>query len=556
MCPTNNTQTICGRPINILQQPGRKMVWGAPCKCAMQDHIIRHRLTLNRIRRHFDDLLDLMYLRQHGREVENLMRPKVKDALERVVREMESQGLIKAREEDDEPCYEWRADADNFLGIGAWNHDWSEEASQRLQAAHQRRTRAVPDAAAPAPGLKSRNRACPPAPAPAPAQGQAPAPTPAPGKKGTTLDQKVSGCQTKTGGIGTGVIAGVGTIGGSVNYNQTIKIYHRHGDDDDEAAAAVPDSDDDDNDNLKHEESDDSDDDDDDDGWGFRVETDSEPEDVEMADTPPMQPTQLHQHTHDHRHEHRWKGHGPEVSPFPTNDDWPWPSPPKSPRPSPPPSFPSPPSSSTCAPSWDSPPSVPPSMPPSVAGWESLPTPPQDEFPAPPSTFIGWESAPSQRPQAPSTAGSASIPLTPPDWQPTTPRPAEPQRTALFPGPRPRTRPRTRPGPEPTTEPIPARQRRARSNMDRQAVRDSLATHTEQQLLQAVDEIAAALISDYTWKWKVNVGEDLGLVEDLTQRGNYRLDYLDVIGELLDDMSGLESTRDGIFARAWWWLEK
>ncbi|RMI98458.1 hypothetical protein CDV36_016100 [Fusarium kuroshium] len=259
MCPTNDAHTVCGRQINVLRQPGKKMVWGAPCKSAMQDHIIRYRITPNRIRRRFDDLLDRMYLRQHGRDVEALMRPKVKDALERVVREMVDQGLIEAREEEDgEPWYQWRADADNFVGIGAWNHDWSEEASQRFQAAHRHQSRAVPGAAAPGP--RSRNRACPPA----------PTPVPTPGKKPTTLDQTVNGCQTKTGGIGTAVIAGVGTIGGSVNYNHTIKIYHRHGDDDDdEGAAAISDSDDD---EVKHEVSEDSDDDE---GWGFQVDTDT-----------------------------------------------------------------------------------------------------------------------------------------------------------------------------------------------------------------------------------------------------------------------------------------
>ncbi|UPL03041.1 hypothetical protein LCI18_013975 [Fusarium solani-melongenae] len=251
MCPTNDADTVCGRQINVLRQPGRKMVWGAPCKCAMQDHIIQHRITPNRIRRRFDDLLDRMYLRQHGREVEDLMRPKVKDALERVVREMVNQGLIEAREEDGEPLYQWRADADKFLGIGAWNHEWSKEASQRFQAAHRHQGQAVPGAAAPRP--RSGNRAYP----------------PALGKKPTTVDQRVNGCQTKTGGIGTGVIAGVGTIGGSDNYNHTINIYHRHGDDD-EGAAAISDSDDDDE--FKHENSEDSDDDE---GWGFQVDTDT-----------------------------------------------------------------------------------------------------------------------------------------------------------------------------------------------------------------------------------------------------------------------------------------
>lgn len=453
------------------------------------------------------------------------MRPKVKDALERVVREMVNQGLIEAREEDGEPWYQWRADADNFLGIGAWNHDWSEEASQRFQAAHRQQARAVPGAAAPGP--RSRNRACPPA----------PTPTPAPVKKPTTLDQRVNGCQTKTGGIGTGVIAGVGTIGGSVNYNHTIKIYHRHGDDG-EGAAAISDSDDD---EVKHEDSEDSDDDE---GWGFQVDIDSESEDVEMEDVPPMHPVQLHQHTHDHKHEHGWKGNGPEIPP---ND---WPSPPQSPPPSPLPVFPAPPSSPVCAPSWG----PPPSMPLSMTGWESLPTPPQCHFPAPPSTLLDSEPIPSQRGQAPSTVDLASIPSNPPTRQPKTLRSAEPQRTVLFPGPRPPTG--IRPHPVPTTEPIRAPQQRTRSDMDRQAVRDSLVAYTEHELLQAVDEIAAALISDYTWRWKVNAGEDTGLVADLTERRNYRLDYLDVIGDLLDEMSGVDSAGEGIFARTWWWLEE
>ncbi|KAL2669820.1 hypothetical protein Neosp_015265 [[Neocosmospora] mangrovei] len=229
----------------------------------MQDHITRHRITPNRIRRCFDDLLDSLYLRQNGREVEDLMRPKVKDALERVVREMVNQGLIEAREEDGDTWYQWRVDADSFLGIGAWNHDWSEEASQGFQAAHRQQARVVSGAAAPGP--RSRSRACPPAQTPTTAT------APAPGKKPTTLDQKVSGCQTKTGGIGTGVIAGVGTISGSVNYNHTIKIYHRHGDDE-EGAAAISDSDDDDE--VKREDSEDSDDDE---GWGFQVDTDKSP---------------------------------------------------------------------------------------------------------------------------------------------------------------------------------------------------------------------------------------------------------------------------------------
>lgn len=183
-----------------------------------------------------------------------------------------------------------------------------------------------------------------------------------------------------------------------------------------------------------------------------------------------------------------------------------------------------------------------------------LPTPPQYHFSAPPSTLIGWESAPSQRGQAPSIVDLVSTPPPPSTRPPTTPRPAEPQRTVLFPGPWPRTG--TQPHHAPATEPIPARQQRTRSDVDRQAVRDSLATYTEHELLQAVDEIAAALIGDYTWRWKVNVGEDMGLVADLTERKNYRLDYLDIIGELLDGMSGVESAGEGIFARTWWWLEE
>ncbi|KAJ3546815.1 hypothetical protein NM208_g1831 [Fusarium decemcellulare] len=294
MCFTNTRTKICDREYDDLLRANARMTWGAPCKGAIQDHIISNRLTPLRRWKQFSRLLQALYLKQNGRNVENLMRPKVKDAVTRVINEMVKGKLIRRKSRGEEVYYAWRSDADNFIGVGGWHHDWSVEAGRLL-------------------GNKNRK------PRPSDAPGRSKPPTPPRRGKGTGRLEAVQ-ANTAAGRSGDPTIS------------------REHDDDDDggtpvtyntDSEASADSSDDDDQDDDDDDVDDDTADDDSDEGCDDASDAvtkgdsggdqDSHADsDTEMKDAPPIK------HQHDVRHCHHW--HKPCDDPPPL---CPWPKSPE-----------------------------------------------------------------------------------------------------------------------------------------------------------------------------------------------------------------------------------
>ncbi|RMJ05260.1 hypothetical protein CDV36_014075 [Fusarium kuroshium] len=126
MCRGNTREKICGARYRHLLVPGTRFNFGPQCRVAIQDHIIVNRLTPTHWRSNLDNLLRDMYLVQHGREILDLMRPKVERCVRARIGEMVEGGIIREVIRDGADVeYEWRHDADNFLGQPGWNRDWS-----------------------------------------------------------------------------------------------------------------------------------------------------------------------------------------------------------------------------------------------------------------------------------------------------------------------------------------------------------------------------------------------------------------------------------------------
>lgn len=191
MCQSNDRNTICGHRYSHLIQPGTRFTFGPQCRTTVQDHIIRNRLTPLEWRKNFDELLEAMYLTQHGAHIVDLMRTKVETGLRARIRHMVNGGLIKEEARNGNMAYTWRDDADNFLGLQGWWKDWSPATSQRL--AREAKTSST---AAPKP----------------------------PKGKASTQKQYLDGNHVLGGQIGSNAIAGVGR---DVNLRQTIYVYRR-----------------------------------------------------------------------------------------------------------------------------------------------------------------------------------------------------------------------------------------------------------------------------------------------------------------------------------------
>ncbi|KAF4975072.1 hypothetical protein FZEAL_8094 [Fusarium zealandicum] len=132
-CSPLTLQIICGQSYAHLAQAGSRVTYGGQCKRAIQDHIIRQRLTPLTWRTNLNKLLKAMYLTQHGSHLCQLMRSKVEVCVKSRIKEMVEGGLIKETTRGGQSEYVWRRDADNFLGVDGWWKDWSISVSKELK---------------------------------------------------------------------------------------------------------------------------------------------------------------------------------------------------------------------------------------------------------------------------------------------------------------------------------------------------------------------------------------------------------------------------------------
>ncbi|KAJ3542928.1 hypothetical protein NM208_g3847 [Fusarium decemcellulare] len=94
-----------------------------------------------------------------------------------------------------------------------------------------------------------------------------------------------------------------------------------------------------------------------------------------------------------------------------------------------------------------------------------------------------------------------------------------------------------------------------RTAINEAATRAFVETWSEQQLLNTIDQVGQGLVSEMIWRQKVLMGQEdqVCLSQNLHEGTNQYLDYLDIIGEVLDEKLGLGAGQ-GVFAQTWWWL--
>ncbi|KAF7554119.1 hypothetical protein G7046_g6906 [Stylonectria norvegica] len=141
MCFNNTPQIICGRNYDDLMRVGSQVTYGPDCRRAIQDHIIQNRLTPLTWRKNFEDVFISMHLTENGQHLVDLMRSKVERCVRDRVADMVKGGLIQTSNETGEVVYNWRSDADNFLGSPGWCRDWSVEHGRSLAAGSNKNKR-------------------------------------------------------------------------------------------------------------------------------------------------------------------------------------------------------------------------------------------------------------------------------------------------------------------------------------------------------------------------------------------------------------------------------
>ncbi|KAJ4324559.1 hypothetical protein N0V84_003838 [Fusarium piperis] len=495
MCPSNDKNTICGQRYSHLMQAGTRFTFGPQCRTSVQDHIIRNRLTPLKWRKNFDELLEAMYLTQHGAHIVDLMRAKVETGLRARIRNMVSGGLIKEEVRNGDTRYAWRADADNFLGLQGWWKDWSPAASQKL-AKPDKKPSSVPASKSP----KGKN---------------------------TILKQSLSGNRVRGGNIGSNAIAGVG---GDVNLRQTIYIYCR--DDISLDNDSSDDHDDDGSDVLIYKESVSEDDDlfdsSEDDELVEVPEVKTEAHNIAMDDatptqqtkpgflTHPLQPFQYQQFINNCNHS---CGHHHQPPPNPVVPDLPFPPPP------------------------------PPQFPPRTA------PPAEAETPSASGSSSGVLYTPSSSASDLHTIPPPT-PITVP-CDPTPPPPIIISSGPALPG-NVTGRPCSISPQESASEINPSPQGRLslRTSIDRRVIRAGLQDCTEDQLLQTIDQLGNALTGNMIWRLKVLSGPDdpAWLAQDLEEKKDRHLDLLEVVCEELNERLGL-GCGEGVLALSWWWFE-